>query len=321
MFARRCKAVSHLRGGLLDCAGRFPDGEHRLLGGKNAFLAWGRRFLTARVDFPDVNDRFRSAWENFSDVKMCCAGVDAGCSNKPQHILHVIKADRLVFQPTGGPHGTGCEGEPGGGFVSEFDAFAIGREEDGVIAHHIATTERVHADFARLARTDVAESAMRHIVLIGGAGFFVENFQQAAGGAGWSVDLVFVVHLGDLDIEAVLSENAGGVTGEPEECVHADGVICSVNDANGFGGGVNDFPFRIGVTGGADDEVGAVFQGCRDQRGGEGMNGEVDGAGGLGNRSVQILARIMGGGDRDARLSGGGDDGLAHTAGFSSNEE
>ena len=109
--------------------------------------------------------------------------------------------------------------------MGEFDALAIGGEEHGVVADDIAAAERVHADFARLARADVAEAAVGDVVLIGGAGFLVEDFQEAARGAGRRVDLVFVVHLGDLDVEAVLGEDARGVAGEPEQRVHADRVV------------------------------------------------------------------------------------------------
>ena len=51
------------------------------------------------------------------------------------------------------------------------------------------------------------------------------------------------------------------------------------------------------------------------------MNGEIDGAGGLRNREVEIFADIMVRGDGNASVGGGFNDGLAHAAGFSSDEE
>ena len=51
------------------------------------------------------------------------------------------------------------------------------------------------------------------------------------------------------------------------------------------------------------------------------MDGEIDDAAGLGDGGVEVLARVMGGGDGDVGLVGGFEDGLAHAAGFSSDEE
>ena len=153
--------------------------------------------------------------------------------------------------------------------MGEFHAFAIGGEEDRVVADDIATAQRVHPDFARFARADVAEAAMGDVVLVGRAGFLVEDFKQAAGSAGWGVDLVLVVHFRDLDVEAFLRENTRGLASEPEERVHPDRVVCGINDADGFRGFVNDGTLCIGMAGGADDEAGAVFQGGFHEWGGE----------------------------------------------------
>ena len=205
--------------------------------------------------------------------------------------------------------------------MRDFHALAIGGEEHGVVTHDIAAAERVHADFARLARADVAEAAVGDVVLPGGAGFLVEDFQNPAGSAGRRVDLVLVMHLGDLDVEAVLGENARGVAGEPEKRVHADGVVRGVNDGDRFGGFADHGAFLVGVAGGADDQAGAVFQGGLDERGGEGVDGEIDGAGGFGEGGVDVLAGVMGGGDGHARPGGGLEDGLAHAAGDSCDEK
>ncbi len=52
------------------------------------------------------------------------------------------------------------------------------------------------------------------------------------------------------------------------------------------------------------------------------MDGEIDHAGGVLQRGVQILADIVGGGDGDVGIGGGGlQQGLAHAAGFSGDEE
>lgn len=198
--------------------------------------------------------------------------------------------------------------------MGQFDALAVGSEEHGVIADDVSATEGMHANFTRLARADVAEATMGDVILIGGAGFLVENFKQAASGAGWGIDFVLVVHFGDLDVEAVLGEYPGRLAGEPEECVYADGVVCGIDDADGFGGFMDEGALGIGMAGGADDEVGAVLERGFYQGGGEGMDGEVDGAGGFGDCEIEVLARIMGGDYGNLSLSGGINDGLAHAA-------
>ena len=79
--------------------------------------------------------------------------------------------------------------------------------------------------------------------------------------------------------------------------------------------------FRIGVTGGADDKVRAMFQGGFYDLGSEGMHGEINDAGCLRGGGIEILAHIVGGGDGDKGFrSGGLQQGLAHAAGFSCDE-
>lgn len=153
--------------------------------------------------------------------------------------------------------------------MGEFDALPIGSEQDGVIANDISAAKGVHADFSGLAGTNVAETTMGDVILIGGVSFLVENFQQTTGGAGRGIDFVFVMHLGHFDVETVLGEDPGGLTGEPKEGIYADGVVCGVNDTDGFGGFVNEGAFGIGMPGGADDEIRAVFEGGFDQGVGE----------------------------------------------------
>lgn len=205
--------------------------------------------------------------------------------------------------------------------MREFDSLAIRSEEHGVVTNDVTATERVHADFTRLAWTDVAQAAVGDVILISGAGFLVEDLEQAAGSPGRGIDLVLVMHLGDLDIEAVLSEHAGRLTGEPEERVHAHRVVGGINDADRLGGIMDEGPLVIGMAGGSDDQVGAVFECGGYQFPGEGMDGEVDDTGGLGDGKVEVLARVVGGCDGHLRLGSGLVDSLAHAARDSGDEK
>ncbi len=198
--------------------------------------------------------------------------------------------------------------------MSELEAFSICCEHDGVIPDHVAAAEGVHTDFPRLARADIAMAAVGDVVFIIGAGLLVEDFQERASGAGWGIDLVLVMHFRDFDIEAILSQDASCLAGEPEKSVYAHGVVRCIDDGDGFGGLVDGSTLCVSVSGSADDESGAIFQSGFQQRQSESVQGEIDHAIHLGDGTCKILARIMGGGDLDLSFSGGGDDGLAHAA-------
>ena len=60
--------------------------------------------------------------------------------------------------------------------MGELDALAIGGKHHGVVSHDIATSEGVHADATLRTRTGFAYTAVVDVVVVGGIGFFVENF-------------------------------------------------------------------------------------------------------------------------------------------------
>ena len=66
---------------------------------------------------------------------------------------------------------------------------------------------------------------MFDVISVARVSFLVENIEQAAGSAGGGVDLVSVVHFGDLYIEGVIAKDCRGLAGEVEEKVHAGGEI------------------------------------------------------------------------------------------------
>ena len=114
--------------------------------------------------------------------------------------------------------------------MGEFDSLAIGGKHHGVIADDIATAQGVHADFLAWACADVANAAVSDVVLVAGVGFLVEDFQQAACGSGWRIDLVAVVHFRDFDVEAVIAKDLGSFAGEVEEGVYSYRKVRGEND-------------------------------------------------------------------------------------------
>ena len=92
-----------------------------------------------------------------------------------EHVLHVVETGRLILEPKGGADGPAGEGETRGCLVGEFDAFAVGGEDHGMIAHDIAAAQRVHADFTGFARAYVAAAAVDDVGIEGGVGFRGED--------------------------------------------------------------------------------------------------------------------------------------------------
>ena len=163
---------------------------------------------------------------------------------------------------------------------------------------------------------------MGDVVLVSRAGFLVEDLQQATGGAGGGVDLVAVVHFRHLDVEAFLRQDLCGLAGQPEEGVDADREIRGVNDGQGLAGLADRGAFVIGVAGGADHQMGAVFQRGIEQFAGEFVDGEINDRVRLGDRGGEVFAGIVGGGDQHGGfLVGRLNDSLAHAAGLSGDEE
>ena len=206
--------------------------------------------------------------------------------------------------------------------MSEFDALAIGGEHDGVVADDVTTAEGVHADFLAGAGADVADAAVGDVVFVRGAGFLVEDIEEAPGGAGGGIDFVAVVHLGDFNVEALVAEDGGGFPREPEEGVDADGEVGGVDDGDGLRGFVDGGEFPGAVAGGADDELGAGGEGGFDHFLGEGMEGEVDDCVGVCESSSEVFADVMGGSEFGVWIFGDRFlDGEAHAAGGTGNRD
>ena len=62
-------------------------------------------------------------------------------------MLHGVEAGVLAENPLGGAEGAVGESVSAAGFVSKFESFSGGGEQDGVIADDVAAAQRVQADF------------------------------------------------------------------------------------------------------------------------------------------------------------------------------
>jgi len=109
--------------------------------------------------------------------------------------------------------------------MREFKALAIGGKHHGVVTHDIAAAEGVHSDFTLRTRSDVSFAAMSDVVYVGGLCFLVEDVEEGARGAGGGVDLMAVMHLGDLDVEGLIAKNGSGLTREMEEEINSSGEV------------------------------------------------------------------------------------------------
>ena len=98
---------------------------------------------------------------------------------QPQHIAHVIHAWRLADGPQGGAKRASGEDVAAAGAVGQFQAFAVTRIDDGVVAGYVAAAERSEADRAFLARAGDAVAAAY--------GNIVQHNAPAGGGAAQAV--------------------------------------------------------------------------------------------------------------------------------------
>ena len=116
--------------------------------------------------------------------------------------------------------------------MSKFDPLPISGEHHSVIAHNITTPQGMHSNLGWGALTGNSDPAMRDVTVVGSCGFLVQDLEEASGGSRWGINLVPMVHFGHLDIEMIVTKDAGGASREPEEGVDSDREIGSTNDRN-----------------------------------------------------------------------------------------
>src|SRR5690606_3342539 len=107
------------------------------------FLSW-----SCCVTLVDTLKResYRNAHFGSTANHVCAHQPMRGPSAQPQHILHVIQGRRLLAQPQCRAHRAAGEGHATGGLVGDFHPFALGGEQHGVVAHHVAGTHGGEAD-------------------------------------------------------------------------------------------------------------------------------------------------------------------------------
>ena len=136
--------------------------------------------------------------------------------------------------------------------MRQFHALAVVRKDDRMITDDITTTDRVNADLLRRA---FAHDAFAPVARDFGKLLLAnirKNFRQRLRRAARRILLQAMMHLHDFEI-VTQAKNLRRLARQPEQRVHAGGVIrrenhrdarCVVRDA-GF--------LLIGMTGGADD--------------------------------------------------------------------
>ena len=231
--------------------GRTIDGLALVNPGLEVVRALGHEVHEKIASFPEIGETVAEIRAEGNACAVCHQFLF-----KAKDILHVVKSRLLIGKPERSTHGAESKGHARGCFVSELKALTVSREHHGVITDNIATTEGVHSDFFRRAWAGLADATVSHIVFIRGVCFLIENLKQGASGAGGSIDLVAMVHFGDLDIEGFISENGSGLAREVEEDVDSGGEVRSVDDGDRFRRFKNGRLLRIAVTGGAYDEGG-----------------------------------------------------------------
>ena len=184
-----------------------------------------------------------------------------------ENVLHVVQAGGFTMGPFSSAEGASGEGVATGSFVGEFDTFADGGIDHGVIADDIAAADGVHPDFVRSAFSDDAESAVADIVVVLEFANFGEDFCEPFCGAGGGVFFEAVMHFDDFEVERG-AEDFGGFAREPEEGVDSDAVVWREDDGDGGGSLFDGGDFFVGVSGCSDDE-GAFVGGAGVEDGGD----------------------------------------------------
>ena len=164
-------------------------------------------------------------------------------------------------------------------------------EDHAVLADHGAAAQAGKADVAGLARAGLAIAAARRMRREIDAAAFRRRAAEHQRGAGRRVDLLVVMHLEDLDVEAVI-ERLRHALGQRRQQIDAEAHVAGLHD-HGALGGFPDLRLFVGrMPGGADDMH--LAGGQRGKRRARLRNGEIDDAVGLGEQRLGV------GGELDA---------------------
>lgn len=131
---------------------------------------------------------------------------------KAHYIAHVVKTGRSSPDPACGSKGPTREKVAIGRPMGELEALAKPCQKEGVLADHVATAQREHADLARGARSDLT----RPSVYRSQPANLGHALGEAHGRSARRVDLAPMVHLHHLRVET-LTQKAGGLCREVKE--------------------------------------------------------------------------------------------------------
>ena len=196
----------------------------------------------------------------------------------------MVEAGGASGDPGGGAQGADGEGVARGGPVGQFQAFAVGGEEDGVVADDVAAADGMEADFLFGAFADEAGAAVHGDVGQGPAVAGGGGFAEVQRGAGGGVFLAAVVALGDFAVVAAAAEGAGGLLDQRIQQVDADAHVGGQHDGDLFRRAGDGGFFGVAEPGGADDPR-------------EAGGGQDGGGGGAGGRETEIHGGIGAGGE------------------------
>ena len=204
-----------------------------------------------------------------------------------QNVLHIVQTCFAV-DPNCGADGAGGEGHAAAGFVGDFDAFAVGGEEGGVVADDVACADGGKTDGGRIARAGVAFAAVNGTFFEVAAEGVGNDFTHAQCGAAWGVDFVAVVAFDDFDVVAFV-EDAGDGVEDVEGEVDADAEVGGEDDAYFFAGGSDGGFACVVETGSADDDVDAFSHAFLQVFQGRFGTGEVDEYVTLGEDGINVV--------------------------------
>ncbi len=135
--------------------------------------------------------------------------------------------------------------------MGDFHPLAVGGEQHGVIADHIASTHGGEANGFPGARAGLAFAAVHcHLVQITPQ-CLSHHLAHAQGGAGRRIDLVPVMGFDDLDIHFIAQHPGGGIQ-QFQAQVDADAEVGGKDDGDLLGRLAQQLLFFRGEAGGAD---------------------------------------------------------------------
>ena len=159
-----------------------------------------------------------------------------------------------------------------------------GADVDLVDADHVAHTQGGNADLLLGALAFAGTAAVGHGLGTG----FLDGIEQHQGGAAGGIHLAVVVYFHNLDVR--IGEENGSLLCKAAQHRDAKAHVAGIENGDLLGGGVNQFLFLRGVTGGADDSGAAIGLGIGQHVRNGGMVGKVDQH--IGRNGTQFLKSL-----------------------------